>query len=171
MLTEYVKGEDNFTDYLSRSTIEDIYVYPAEFKEDPTNSDILVFHKGEWWTYVRSCVRRAALLTAHSDRHLGKTKVLEELKKMKLHGPSIVKDVEEYLQSCICLLKKENRKKKRKQRHFSEEDKKGLFCLDIYTYGEKHYLSMLDVEFDKLFLFRLEGKTLDEVQSVFEAFL
>ena len=43
---EYVKGEDNFTDYLSRATMEDIYVY-SEFKEDPDSSDILVFHKGE----------------------------------------------------------------------------------------------------------------------------
>ena len=91
-------------------------------------------------------MRKSALLMAHTDRHLGKTKMLEELKKMKVHWPSLVRDVEEFLQSCVCLLKKENMKKKKDQRHFSEHDKKGLLCLDIYTYGERHYLSMLDVE-------------------------
>jgi hypothetical protein len=115
-------------------------------------------------------VRRSTLLKAHAYQHFGKTKKLEELKRMKIHWPSIVRDVEEFLQSCVCLLKKENRKKKKNQRHFSEEDKKGLLALDIYSYGDRHYLTMLDVEMDKLFMFRLEGKTVDEVQSVFKVF-
>jgi hypothetical protein len=166
---EYVKGEDNFTDYLSRSTIEDLYLY-SEFKEDAASGEILVWHKGEWWSYLRSCVRRSALLKAHTESHFGKTKMLEYLKVKRIHWPSIVKDVEDFLQSCVCLLKKENRKKKRNQKHFSEEDKKGLICLDTYQYGDRKYLTILDVEMNKSYVQRLEDKSKDEVQSLFEAF-
>jgi hypothetical protein len=166
---EYVKGEENFTGFLSRSTVEDLYTY-VEFKENENGSQILVLHKGEWFTYIRSGVRRSILSDMHSQTHLGKTKMLEALKEKRVHWPSIVKDVEEFLQSCTCLLKKENRKKSRVMHHFSEEDKKGLLCMDIYMYNGCSYLTILDVECNRLFVLRLEDKTLDEVQSMFESF-
>jgi hypothetical protein len=46
---EYVKGPDNFTDYLSRTAMGDLYTYP-EFKEEGVK--ILVLFKGNWYEYV-----------------------------------------------------------------------------------------------------------------------
>lgn len=165
---QYVKGEENFTDYLSRSTVEDLYSY-ADFKEENNGDHILVLHKGEWMTYVRSSVRRSILTEVHTHIHLGKTKMMELLKEKKLHWPSMFIDVEKFLQSCICLLKKENRKKTKKMMHFSEEDKKGLL-MDVYMYDGISYLRILDVECNRIFVFRMEDKSLDEVQSIFESF-
>jgi hypothetical protein len=42
--------------------------------------------------------------------------------------------------------------------------------MDIYMYNGCSYLTILDVECNRLFVLRLEDKTLDEVQSMFESF-
>jgi hypothetical protein len=59
---QYVKGEENFTDYLSRSTDEDLYYLYVDFKEEDLGDRILILHKGEWMAYVRSCVRRSVFI-------------------------------------------------------------------------------------------------------------
>ncbi len=159
---KYVKGPENFTDCLSRTAVDDLYTYP-EFKEGLDK--IFVLSKGIWYEYVRPFVRRSVLLNAHTESHLAKTKMIEKLKELKVHWPHMVQEVEEFLQSCTCFLKKENRNKSGIKLKFSEEDKKGLLCMDTYVYDGVSFLTIMDVERDYVWILRLPDKTLDEVQK------
>jgi hypothetical protein len=100
----------------------------------------------------------------------GKTKMLQELDKMNVNWPSMVHDVEHFLTTCICFLKKENRKKSKSKLDFSDDDKKGLLSLDLFMYDGFIFLTILDVEYDRLFVFKIEDKTKDKVVSVLETF-
>jgi hypothetical protein len=160
---QYVKGSDNvFADYLSRNTLDELYQYP-EFKESEDElGQYVVLHKGKWKKFVLPENRRELLTTVHTSSHYGYSKMLNECSEL-YHWPGMLDDIRSFLSDCLCSLTKKNR---RRISEWGTVVKADLY-LDLYTYGPKTYLTIIDSQKDEFWALELMSKT--DVLAVFTA--
>ena len=164
---QYIKGIDNPADFLSRNSLDEVYTYRDHKVE---GEEIWVkTHRDIWKRYIASTVERRKLIArAHGERHGGKSKMLAALEEWT--WPCMEKDVLFFLDTCICSLMKENRKRRTKRVNipsFNPADKIGLIAADLYSFEGKTYLTVMDVETRDLWILPVEDKSSPEVKRMF----
>jgi hypothetical protein len=106
---EYRPGKDNLLpDYLSRNCLDELYEY-SEFKED--GGVMFVRQRDKWFRFLPARERRGFLLSIHTNRHYGQTRMLESVKEAAVTWPRLKEDVQEFLTYCLCAVSKQNRRR------------------------------------------------------------
>jgi hypothetical protein len=77
----------------------------------------------------------------------------------------MLEDIKLFLSDCLCSLTKQNRRRLSEWGTTLPSD----FCLDLYTYGSKTYLTILDLKKDEFWAIVLESK--QDVLPVFSAWI
>lgn len=88
------------------------------------------------------------LSSMHNFKHYGYAKMITLAKEMNVIWPNISSDIMEFLGDCDCSLKKNNRKKILRlgnPQEIKHLDKEKSYALDLYTFGQKSYLSILQL--------------------------
>jgi hypothetical protein len=163
---EYVPGEDNIADGLSRLALDQLYEY-LEHKRD--GEDYLVFtYKGEWKRFIDPGKRTALLVNAHGRIHAGYTEMCKALGECT--WPEMHEDVKDFLASCRCSLMKANKRKVLdfgKPKEIPEiKSADAAFALDLFAWKDKKYLSILDLKNDIYYCLEVAGAAPQDIENV-----
>jgi hypothetical protein len=78
------------------------------------------------------------------------------------HWPSKSEYIRIFLSDCLCSQTKRNKRRLKEWREIAESD----ICADLYTFGDKIYLTILEIEKDIVHALKVDGKGID-VANVF----
>jgi hypothetical protein len=81
--------------------------------------------------------------------------------------PLMHRDIQMFLDTCVCSLEKENRKG-RKTAFFNPADKSGLMAIDLYSFEQRTFLTIMNLETKEIWILPVEGKSKEEVGAVFK---
>jgi hypothetical protein len=167
----YIQGEHNvFPDWLSRNCISQLYEYP-EFRNKEGKDSFEVIHKGTWKDFIPAADRRNYLNSLHSSFHYGYNKMITEASNANFTWPGISEDIKLFLSDCSCALSKKNR---RKTNQLGEPTKiesligEETYALDLYTFGNISYLSILKVSSNEYWCIPVAEKTAEEITSILQ---
>ena len=79
-----------------------------KLKNEEKDGAIVVYHQGEWLTFVPTKLRRAVFWACHYPRHEGVTYMVDKIKQQKLYFPDMANTILNFLSQCSCILAKEN---------------------------------------------------------------
>ena len=147
---EYLPGESNaFPDWLSRCCVDELYSYP-DFRLHESGKFYEVWSRKKWRRFVPAEERRAVMNSLHTFKHLGYTRIMNAANDACLTWPRISEDVQEFLIDCGCSLSKKNRRKRLTWgTPAAVYPSENSIAVDLYSYGGKHFLSILDLNSDE----------------------
>ena len=143
--------------------------YVFESRYIPGKDHLLADHLSRVKTISTTILTRTeaykAYQSAHSAKHWGIRKTLKRLNDV--YWPGKRKDVREWISSCRCAQHKENRKSRRDYTGSLDLGRHPyhVIALDIYSYNGCHFLTILDMYSDYIWILRCTDKSMETVSA------
>ena len=163
-----------FSDLLSSSLVTEqdkVKMEKLALENMQQGGIIMVQYKGQQYSWLPQCSKRALFWQLHSKQHIGITKLLQVLREQKIYWHQAATEIAKYLSQCICAVKKDDSPRPYTEKaQISARYPLHILALDLHTYYSNEYFTAVCIYSAYFWAQKVDNKESETILGAYNNF-